>query len=369
MQFEEFKERMDKTVRERPVMGWFCTYTPEEILHAAGYDAFGIRTSSGSEDADVYLGRGLCSYVHSCFGGAVDNKYDFLDAVVIAHCCECFRRMYDGWQMWNDQVQPKTAYLIDVPTVTNEESVEYFRKNLLRFVKVIEEHCGREITEESLIESINLHNETRDLLSRLYETRKRDTTPVSGTQVLEILEKSMTAPKEEFNRNFEPLLQELEEAKEGVFDGNRFRILIYGGVGNPEMTKFIEKDETGGIVVCEDACNGLRYFDRKVDLSKDKDPIKALSKRYLSKAPCPRMAGQHGEKVPDNLLELVKEYKIDGVICYITKFCENLLWEYPFIQEKLEEHNVPLKRLEGDISGDIRKIEIKSFLELLELTR
>jgi benzoyl-CoA reductase subunit C len=367
MDLEKFKQSIEKYKCEGPSMGWFCTYTPEEIIHAAGYTPLGIRVSSGYEDDDVHIGRNMCSFIHSIFGAALSNEYEYMDGVIIPHCCECMRRLYDGWVEWNDSVKPKFVYQIDVPNVNTHISVDYFVTVLRAFIGALEKKSGRTITDDSLIMSIHVFNKTRDLLRRLYELRKKDNPPISGEDVAEILDLCMTVPKEKFNVKFEPFLEELEKTSKPAFDDYRNRIVIYGGMFNPEIIKFAEREGTGGIVVCEDACNGVRYFDTNVNLTMDSDPVKAIARRYLSKMPCARMAGRrHGDRMPEDLLKIIKDYKADGVIYYITKRCENLYWEFPFIKEALDKHNIPLKRIEGDISGDIRTREIKSFIELLD---
>lgn len=367
MDFKEFKETMEGYKKTGPAIGWFCSYTPEEVLHAAGYNTYGIRSSSGHEDDDVHLGRNLCSYVHSIFGGALNGEYDYLDGVVIAHGCECMRRLYDGWISMDGNVRPKFAFQLDIPHVNTQLSVDYFKNVLQDYITHIEKHSKKQITKDSLINSVKVYNKTRSLLKRLYDLRKRNNPPVSGAQVMKILDICLSTPKEKFNEVFEKYLTTMEEKKGGLFSDYRTRIMIYGGMFNPDLISFVESSETQGVVVCEDACNGIRYFEREVDLDVDEDPVKAISRRYLNRMPCPRIAGRRtGEKMPENLLNLVKEYNAEGVIYYVTKRCENLYWEFPFIKKTLDEHNIPLKRLEGDISGDVRKREIKSFIELIE---
>lgn len=362
----KFKEALAPHISTGPAMGWFCTYTPEEILHAAGFNSYGIRQSSGREDDDVYLGRNLCSFVHSIFGGALNGDYDFLSGVIISECCECMRRLYDGWNANKENLSPRFAHLLDVPSVNTPASLDYFRTRLASLRQAMETQFGKTITDESLVNSIRVFNTTRSLLNRLYELRKKDKPPVSGVQVSEILSLCMSTPKERFNECFEPYLNHLEQTDIPAFSDFRNRIMIYGGMFNPEVVHYVERTETEGIVVCEDACNGIRYAQGLVDLETFPDPVTALAARYMNRMPCPRIAGDSGELMPENALKLALEYKVDGVIYYVTKRCENLYWEYPFIKEKLAEHKITIKRLEGDISGDIRKREIKSYIELFD---
>jgi benzoyl-CoA reductase/2-hydroxyglutaryl-CoA dehydratase subunit BcrC/BadD/HgdB len=267
----------------------------------------------------------------------------------------------------NDSVTPKFVYQLDVPHASTQMSVDYFTNVLQTYISALEKQFNVKITRQALIRSIKVFNKTRRLLQRLYELRKRTNPPVSGGQFIQIIDICLTTPKEEFNEKFEMYLKTLEKKKGGMFNDYRTRILIFGGMFNPDLVNFVESDETKGVVVCEDACNGIRYFDKEVDLDVDTDPVKAISRRYISHMPCPRIAGRRlGERMPKDLINLVREYNAEGVIYYVTKRCENLYWEFPFIKKALEEQNIPLKRLEGDISGEVRKREIKSFIELIE---
>jgi benzoyl-CoA reductase/2-hydroxyglutaryl-CoA dehydratase subunit BcrC/BadD/HgdB len=367
MNLEQFKHKMKQIKPPGPVFGWICTYTPEEVLHAAGFTPVGIRRSSGNEAEDVYLGRNMCSYVHSIFGGALSGKYSGMKGIVMAHGCECLRRLYDGWGEWNSMVTPRFAYQLNVPVTCSALSIDYFADNLRSFIKALEENFSVSISDEKLLASIKVYDKTRSLLARLSSLRERDNPPVSGQQATEILDICMNCDRESFNTEFEPVLEELEKSSSGIFSAGRSRIMILGGIYNPDIARCIEKEETGGIVVCEDTCSGLRYHALPPAQETGVDPVLELSRRYLSKSPCPRMSGGIEQMIESDLLELIKKYRVDGVIYYITKYCENHYWEYPFIREILEKNKTPLKRIEGEIAGDIPEREIRSFIELINL--
>ncbi len=365
MDFEQFKTNIKKGEFTGNSFAWVCTYTPEEIIHAAGFFPVGIRKSSGCEDEDVYLGRNMCSFAHSIFGGALRGSYGGMKGIVIAHGCECLRRLYDGWNEWNSLMEPSYAYQLNVPVMCNNLAIKYFESNLRSFIRELEANYSVSITDEKLLKSIKLYNQTRLLLNRLAALRERANPPVTGQQVWEIIDICMSTPKEVFNEVFEEFLLVLEADDKGLFESKRKRILVYGGLYNPEIVKYIEREDTGGMVVCEDTCNGLRYFDIPENELSTSDPVEMISRRYLSKMPCSRISGHYEERIVSDLLALVKRYRVDGVVYYITKRCENQYWEFPSIKDALEMDGVPLKRIEGDISGDIPTRELKSFIELL----
>ena len=114
-------------------VGWFCTYTPIEILDAAGVIPYGIRLDSGMGHEDIYLGDSMCSYVRGCLGGALTGAYDFLDGVVITHSCECMRRLYDAWTYKQPEIKPTCLHLLDVPRVNTGRAIEYFAESIEDF--------------------------------------------------------------------------------------------------------------------------------------------------------------------------------------------------------------------------------------------
>lgn len=73
--------------QNKHVVGWSCTYTPEEIIYAA--DALPVmifgdldRTTS----ADALLPRNVCSFARSSFDVALRGDYNYLDGYVASNC-------------------------------------------------------------------------------------------------------------------------------------------------------------------------------------------------------------------------------------------------------------------------------------------
>jgi benzoyl-CoA reductase/2-hydroxyglutaryl-CoA dehydratase subunit BcrC/BadD/HgdB len=338
-------------------IGWFCSYTPIELIEAAGFAPYGIRVDSGHGHEDVYLGDSICSYVRSSIGGALAGSYDFLAGVVIAHSCECMRRLYDGWRFKQEDIGPDCIYFLDVPRVYNERSVAYFAKQLQRFREELERRYGP-IPEERLIESIKKYNFTRDLYNRLLELRKQDNPPISGVEVARLIRENLIMPRDEFNRTLESFLDE----RKGSAGNAGPRIMIYGGPGNPSLAELVEG--AGGIVVYENMCNGLRQDDTLVGF--DEGPLMGLSRRYLGKNPCPRMLGPHADYGLNELKHIVDLFRIDGIIYHSIKFCANLHSVAGIIKNEFNV-GVPVKIIEGDISSEIDEREIRSFIKNLGL--
>lgn len=340
----------------KPKIGWFCTYTPVEIIEAAGVDPYGVRANSDKAHEDVYLGDAMCSYVRSCLGGALIGDYDFLDGVVIAHSCECMRRLYDGWIFKQEDIKPECLSFIDVPRTCTEKSIDFFATEIERLKEKLEERYG-EITRKALSETLARSAYTSELLSLVNETRKSYSPLVTGSQVQELMIRSMTTPREQFNTELEAILHRKTAPAD---HSGKPRIMIYGGPASPSLIDAVE--ESGGIVVLEHMCNGLRQI--RPDTGQEVDPYRYLARSYLSKPPCPRMVGEHSIFGLTEIRKMVKEYRVAGIIFFSIKFCSNSQAFWPMFKDTLTA-DVPVKMLEGDVTPDINVREVQSFVKKL----
>ena len=132
------------------------------------------------------------------------------------------------------------------------------------------------------------------------------------------------------------------------------------------VTKTASKT-SGAAVVCEEMCTGTRYFTNLVDETKTTldEQFMALSERYM-KTNCACFTPNTGRI--DDILALVKEYKVDGVIDCSLKFCCLYDTEKYSVSRALKEAGVPVLSLETDYedadAGQLRT-RIGAFIEML----
>ena len=341
-------------------VGWFCTYTPVEILHAAGALPVGIKSDSGAEHEDVVLGDSICSYVRSSMGGALTGAYDDLAGVVIAHSCECMRRLADGWVYRQDEIKPKMLHLLDVPKIVSPSSITFFAGALRRMKKDIEAEFGP-ISDEALRASMKTFQTTRDLFNTVDALRKEEAPAITGTEVESLITESWKMPREAFNAH----LSDFIKGKEGQTGSPETpRIMVIGGPGNGSLIKTIES--TGGLSVVEHMCTGLRAFTGKARFNED--PFEELAALYLESTACPRMLGDKARESIDEIVAMAKEYKVDGIIYYSMKFCANMQMQWALLKNDIPIA-VPMKVLEGDISSEINEREVQSFIKRLKKRR
>jgi benzoyl-CoA reductase/2-hydroxyglutaryl-CoA dehydratase subunit BcrC/BadD/HgdB len=285
-----------------------------------------------------------------------------VDIIVAENTCDSKKKMYE---LLRDYVP---TYVIDLPQRPDSpEALNYFLGELEKFKNAMEELTGNKVTVELLKKEIESSNETRKLLHRLYELRKNNPPPISGLDVLKVMQKQYLLSPEEFKKILRMLLCETEQVKldRGQADWkHRPRIMISGcpmSGGNTKVPEIVEGK--GGVIVAEESCTGTRSFWDLVD--EGKDPMLALAERYI-KIPCSCMSPN--ERRIDNILELAREFKVDGVVYYTLQFCHGYNIEKYKIQQALKKAGIPMLAIETDYSdSDVEQIGLRvdAFLEML----
>ncbi len=362
--FEDLVSNRHKNAAEwknkgRKVFGYFCTYVPEEIIYAAGI--IPVRIMGGSEDithADVHLPSYICSFSRSCYDLALKRCYDYLDGVVFPYTCDTIVSLYNIWKA--DIPTPYVGF-VDPLCAKTETARKYFREEVARFKGSLENYLGKEISEDSLRESIRTYNENRRLLKKVYELRKGPQPLLSGVEVLDIVRSSMLTPKDEHNSLLGSLLDRISEREDPPEPG--VRILVSGSViYDPEVLRMIE--DSGALIVADDLCTGTRYFWDLVNTNSS--PLVGIADRYYERIPCP--CNYPPEKRLEHIMTLVKDYDVEAVIFTLQKFCDPHLFDMPFMEEKLKEAEIPSLRLETEhVTAPLGplKTRIEAFLETI----
>jgi benzoyl-CoA reductase subunit C len=344
----------------RKIFGYFCSYAPEEIIHAAGI--IPVRVMGGSDAitlADVHLPSYVCSFSRSCYDLGLKDVYNYLDGVVFPYTCDTMVSLYN---IWRKDIKTPYVGFVDPLCAKRETSRKYFREEIARFRSSLEKFLGREISEDCLEKSIEIYNKNRKLLKKIYELRKNSIPPISGVEALTIVRSSMLAPKEEHSRLLENLLTKISE-KENVPEPG-LRILVSGSViYDSEILKMIE--DAGGLIVTDDLCTGTRYFWDMVNPKAS--PLVAIADRYYERIPCP--CNYPPEKRLEHIMNLVKDFKVEAVIFVLQKFCDPHLFDYPFMEDRLKEFEIPTLLIETEhVNSPIGplKTRIEAFFETIQ---
>jgi len=354
-------------------VGFLCPYTVEEIVHAAGFVPVRISPLRSSRElADAYLPANFCPYLRHVVDLGVRGAFSEYRSVVVAHSCDGARRVIDVLREYTSGVD---LFFLDLPKRADESAVSYFRGQLVRMARFFEELSGKPVSEKDLRSAIDLYNENRRLLERIYTLRESSPSMVSSETMARVLEINMVNSKERTNPLLERTIEEFEssamsssdETSEDVSSEDsqgRKRVFVSGNL--LDYGSFLsEIERAGGAVVGDDFCFGGRYYRGEVDPGED--PLQALARRYLSRVPCGRM--EHYKDRFDRLIERVNLSKARGVVYLGLKFCDNFLTDYPILKVRLDGIGIPSLFLESEYfpagTGQLRT-RIEAFIEMID---
>ncbi len=344
-----------------PSAGWFCGYTPIEILDAAGMTPVritGERASTGV--ADSLMHTNICPYVKACLESAAGGKLDFLKGAVFTSGCDAQRRFYD---IWRSVVPDVPAFLLAVPRRGDDAGALAFAARLAEFKAWAEETFATQITDDKLRESIRSYAKLREALAGMDEAREAGLIDMPGSRAMEIyLEAQKTPPAAalEMAQN-EVAAAKARAAAGGVPKGPR--LLLAGNMtDDPELARMFES--YGATVVSDALCAGSR-FSSTAPPDTDIPPLEALARAYLRKSPCPRMVD--ADDYASRLVRKIEATKPDGVVFHILKFCDAHLYDMPFIRDALRSAGVRTLIIEGDYTSGSGQLATRAqaFLETI----
>lgn len=365
---ETFIRELEREQRPETALGWSCSYTPQELILAAGYTPVRIPTAGGSaqEWTQSYLPANLCPYVHRLLRAGLSGELSTLRGSVLMESCDPMRRLADIWGLYTD---PGFLYRLDVPRRDDESAREFFLHMLQDLRQALEELSGQRIGASAMNRAVAVLNRTRRIMRELARMRAMPRPALTGAQFQRIALCAESMSRERFNemgadflsRSRRDLLRECAALPE--MRGPR--LLLAGCLAEDCGLQALIED-SGARVVADDLCSGMRHFRTEVAENAE-NPLEALASRYLHRLKCPRMQGR-GDRV-SNLIALARANSCDGVIFHTLAFCDLHQMDLPALQEELHKAEIPClpierEELTGRDSGQLRT-RIQAFVELL----
>jgi bcr-type benzoyl-CoA reductase subunit C len=350
------------------VIGYSCTFIPEEILHAAGLLPFrlrGVGTTSVSI-GDSYFGPVNCSLPKCVLQLAGQGSYRFLDGAVISNGCDSMRRLEECWRKAGEDYPgtlPGYYEYFSVPHKTVDYSIDFYTQELKNMIATLERHFKVDITDKALKKSIKIYNQGRVLLKKLDELRYRNEVPIMGSDAMAILIAGHAMPREEWGTMLTDIIAGLEKSP-SVSDHKKRLMLIGSANDDVDFIRLIEDGDA--IVVADTVCFGSRTYANLVDEKEKADPVHTLASHYLSNSICPRMIGYYKDR-RSYILDMAKKASVDGVILQNVRFCDLHGSENGVLERDLEEAGIPCMRIEREYgplveTGRVR-MRLDAFME------
>ena len=365
-QFREWYEgrhQYAKTWKEKTgekVLGYFCTYVPEEILYAAG--VLPVRIYGSHEPQDVtepHIFSMYCPFTRDCLAQGLKGKYNYLNGLMIAQSCLHIRQAFTSWR----QHKPlEYSYYLPMPSkLQSPRSHKYLHGEYQTFKKSVEEWTGKTIHDEDLNRGIDILNKNRRLIKKIYELRRSDKPPITGLEAMEIVVSSQLVDKREHTELLSETLKELEEYTPDKEPGVRL-MKIGSEDDDRDFLKMVES--LGATFVTDDHCTGSRYFWNET--KNGDDQLAAIATRYIERPACPSKDWPERTRIP-HILDLAKQYNVQGVILAQQKFCDPHELDFPSIAKSLKEQDISSMQLEFDVTVPAGQFQtrVEAFLEMI----
>ncbi len=368
MIIEKFKEVYEKrheyaqdwqAGNEKKVMGYFCTYIPEEILYAA--DVLPVRILGSHEPQDVtepHIFAMFCPFCRDCLAQGLLGRYDYLNGIMISQSCLHIRQAYTSWDI---HMPREFSYFLPMPHhIQSSRAGPYLRAELETFKKAVEEWTGNTINDEDLDRGIGIVNENRALLRQIYEMRRSENPPITGLEAMYLVVSSQLMDKREHTGWLKELIPQLENR---TLPDTGERLMILGSENDD--VEFISLFESlGATFVIDDHCTGSRYFWNNVEPLEDR--LAAIADRYIRRPACPTKDWPKRTRI-DHIMNLAREYGVQGVVLLQQKFCDPHELDIPPIKEAFKKEGIPTLFLELDVTVPVGQVKIRgeAFLEIL----
>ena len=371
--FEEFNEQRkaafirvkDYKQAGNRLVGFLCSYTPLEIIDAAGAASVALCGTSDEviPEAEKVLPSNLCPLIKSTYGFAYSQKCPFTyfsDMIIGETTCDGKKKMYEMLG------KLKPTYILHLPQGHDSDPVTVWTAELRRFIAFLEEKFNLTITDEALRQAARQRNAQRQAHMKLMELQKQTPPPLGGMQMYATMEGTgfMFTHEDRVNK-----LNQLRESVEANADRSAFagakRILVTGCPIGGVLQKTVKAiEENGGVVVCFENCSGIKAAFQMVDTEAE-DIVKAIAQRYLQIGCSVMTPNTERMKL---LPKLVEEYKVDGIVEVDLQACTPYCVESFQIKQLCEQINIPYLAVETDYStGDSGQLatRLEAFLEML----
>ena len=356
---KEIMQELDRLSSKRPleivkdkkegkkVVEYFGDFVPEQWIVAAGMDPFLICKGGDPQPPEAtldYMLRFMNPLAATMAGAYLMN----LDPVMPIADCVAIQQSDCHYGRMSEILEYKgvPVYKIGVPADNVVGiSQEYYRNELKEFRAKLEEIAGHPISDDDIRANYAKTNKINELLRKIDELRKKDNPPITFSDFIKLNHYTYRVSYDESIAALEKIYDELKDAP-GVHKEGAPRILIMGravALGDYMVPSIIEA--AGGEIVTEFLDEAIRPFHS--DISTQGDVIEAYaSAMYDKKVPITIFQPAWDTRF-EHLEELIKEYKVDGILWYQLAFDEIYDMEFTVLRAKLAKMGIPVMKLES----------------------
>lgn len=334
---------------------------PQEIVYAAGLHPFRLFPFVGEPIslAHAHLHVYTSSIFRAIWDQVLKNRYPFMDGVVLPESCETVTFFTPGWK--RHRPHDFVATIAARPFKKTENSINFFAKEIERLTSTLDAFTGNRTTRESIQRAINIFNKNRELLREVYELRRHAAPPISAVESFNICMTSFVMDKEENNNLLQDVLHELKQRNDMAKPKAR---IVLSGSCLIDRRLFETIDSSGAAVVADDTNTGSRAFWHSIEANEDL--YSSIAKGY-TQVNC--AFSTSAEDRLDYLSKMIRDFKADGVIFAVEKYCETELMDFPYLENEIRARfQIPALFIETEYLCDMAPLRtrIDAFVDSIE---
>jgi len=278
----------------------------------------------------------------------------------------------------SDPISPACDIQVDDPKITDHYMAQ-LRDDLRAQVAFLEKHTGKKLDTDRFRHIMKVSQKTQKYWYDALELRKSTPCPMGAADYFSsIIPQMYMLGKEEALDFYQNLYHEMEDRVEkgiGVITEEKYRLFFAGIPPWYNLGIFNYLESLGAVSVFE----SCYYPGPPVEIDLD-DPIEGLAQRIWKKACWYHKSG--AEATPEMcdpgimlgvgsqfLVQLIKEYAIDGALMHRTRSCRAISWGQIHYRNIFENKEIPALIFESDMAdprawSDSRvKSQIEPFME------
>ncbi len=377
--FTEYYHAAAQAKEEGKPIAYVTAFTPVEILRAMEIvcvypESYAVVCAASKQNTEIIQASGmeafaqdLCSYSLLSFGAEHYEKLPLHGLpepdLLVATNNQCGTLML--WFKLLAQKKNVPLFIIDQPAPTNGQFslVEYVTQQYEALVDFVRGHTGNDLDRSRLHDQVERSKETCRLWKNVHRVNRAKPAGIDTHKIVDALFPIVVAKgTQQALDYYEALLHELsQKTEEGASDAKR--ILWHGYPMWFLARKFPRSFDDEFQLVLNDYT--LWW---SLDYPGHCDDMGAMAAAYSD-----TFLNRSVDRRIQEVVDLIAEYSIDGVICHVNRSCRRALADIRPLRKTLHERSIPSVTIESDManpsfySDEQIKLRIDSFRDTLRL--
>ncbi len=332
-------KRFKEAHPEAKVIGCLPTYSPKEIIHAAGMLPVHLRGAGDQVEiirGDAYFQSYICQLPRGIIELALSGRLASFDGFVFPAICDVIRNLSGIWQLLFPE---KLARYLDIPQ--NFDAAvggRFYARELRSILDDLERLSGAKVSDDDLRRSIAAYNHNRTSIEALMSLRAERPWLVPADEAYLVLRAGDTLLVEDHTRMVDEYVAAVLELDRPKRDHSR--VVMSGAFcEQPPLGLIRTLERAGCYIVWDDMTISSRFIVG--DVATEGDPLAALASAFVERAvesasvyACKRQKGSE-------LCRTVRRSRAEGVIFAAPSFCDPALLDQPMFQAALEKEQIP----------------------------